>query len=342
MRVAMYYNNHDVRLEELPAPAIGPGELLLRLHASGICGSDVMEWYRLDKAPLVLGHEVAGEVVAVGDGVVAYHVGDRVVASHHVPCNRCRACLAGHHTVCELLRTTYFDPGGLAEYVRLPAPNVERGIFLLPPELSYEEGSMMEPLACVVRGQRQARLKPGQCVLVLGSGLAGLLHIQLARALGAGPIVAVDIVEFRRQAAHRLGADAVLDAGEPIPERLRTLNGGRLADLVILSTGAEPAIRQALQCVELGGTVLFFAPAAPEAKLPVPLNDLFWRNELTLTSTYAAAPADFVTALALARTGRVQLREMVTHRLGLAEAGLGFRLTAEAQDSLKVIIEPQR
>ena len=161
MRVAMYYNNRDIRIEEMSTPRIGPGELLVRIEASGICGSDVMEWYRIKRAPLVLGHEVAGEVVEVGEGVDRYKKGDRVVASHHVPCNTCRYCLSGHHTVCDTLRRTNFDPGGFSEYVRLPAINVDRGVYPIPDVVSFEEATFTEPLACVLRAQRIATLQPG-------------------------------------------------------------------------------------------------------------------------------------------------------------------------------------
>ncbi|MBA7673881.1 Sorbitol dehydrogenase [subsurface metagenome] len=341
MRVAMYYNNNDVRLEEMPTPKIGPGELLVKVHASGICGSDVMEWYRIDKAPLVLGHEIAGEVVAVGDGVEPFQEGNRVSAAHHVPCNTCHYCLSGHHTVCDTLRQTNFDPGGFAEYIRLPAINVEHGVFLLPDEVSYEEATFTEPLACVLRGQRMARLEPGQSVLVIGSGIAGLLHVQLARAMGASRVVATDIVDYRLEAARRFGADATIHAEEDVPARLRQENDGRLADLVVVCTGAMPAITQALESVERGGTVLFFAPTGPGVTIPISVNDLFFRNDITLTTSYAGSPADYAVALELIRARSVRVREMITHRLPLAETGLGFQLVAKAQDSIKVIIEPQ-
>lgn len=342
MRVAMWYSNKDVRLEEKPTPKIGPGELLVKVWASGICGSDVMEWYRLSKAPLVLGHEVAGEIVKVGQGIKKYQEGDRITAAHHVPCHTCYYCLRGHPTVCDTLRQTNFDPGGFAEYLRLPAINVDCGVFLLPEEVSFEEATFTEPLACVLRGQRQAHLQPGHSVLVIGSGIAGLLHVQLARALGAGRVVATDIVQYRLEAAQQLGADAVIHAKEDVPTRLRQVNGGRLADLVILCTGATPAITQALHSVERGGTVLFFAPTEPGIVIPISVNELFWRNDITLTTSYAGSPADYATALELIRAHRVSVKEMITHRLSLAETGLGFQMVAAAQDSIKVIIEPQR
>jgi L-iditol 2-dehydrogenase len=341
MRVAMYYNNRDVRLEEMPTPVIGPGEVLVKVFASGICGSDVMEWYRVKKAPLVLGHEICGEIVERGARVEQYNIGDRVFVSHHIPCNTCRYCLNGNHTACETLHTTNFDPGGFAEYVRVPELNVDRGIFLLPENVSFAEGTLIEPLACVVRGQRIARIKPGQSVLVLGSGISGLLHLQLACGLGAGRVITTDISESRMKAAERFGADAVIHASENIPERLRQLNDNRLADLVIVCTGALSAFEQALQSVDRGGTVLLFAPTEPGVNLSVPLND-FWRNGITLTPSYGGAPADIAVAIELIREGRLAVREMLTHRLSLEEAELGFRLVAEAREGLKVIIEPHR
>ncbi len=342
MRVAMYYNNQDVRVEEMPVPAVGPGELLVRVEASGICGSDVMEWYRIARAPLVLGHELAGVVTQVGDGVDRYRVGDRVLVTHHVPCNTCYHCLNGHHTVCDTLRQTTFDPGGFTEYLRVPAINVDRGVCLLPEEVSFEDATFVEPLGCVLRAQQRAALPAGRSVLVLGSGLTGLLHIQLAGALGAGRIMATDMVDYRLEAARRFGAEAVFRASEDVPARLLEVNEGRLADLVVVCTGAIPALQQALQSVERGGTVLFFAPTEPGATLSVSVNDTFFRNNVTLTTSYAAGPADLATALELIRSRRVRVGDMITHRLGLADTGLGFKLTSESHSSLKVIVEPQR
>ena len=344
MRVAMYYSNKDVRLEEMPTPQIGPGELLLRVEASGICGSDVMEWYRIHKVPLVLGHEVSGVVVAVGEGVDRYKVGDRIIAAHHVPCNTCHYCLSGNHTVCDTLRKTNFYPGGFAEYIRLPALNVDRGTLRLPDEVSFEEATFVEPVACVLRAQRRAGMRVGCSVLVIGSGIAGLLHVHLARALGAGRVVATDLVGHRLEAARRFGADVALHAEDDVPAHIRRMNDGRLADVVIVCTGAEGAIAQALKSVERHGTVLFFAPTGPGLTFPLSINDLFWRNEIMLTTSYAGSPADHAAALELIRAGTLRVIKMITHRLSLAETGLGFRMVAHPEEysSIKVIIQPQR
>jgi len=340
MKVSRYYGRNDIRIEEMPVPEIGPGEVLVRIKASGICGSDVMHWYRAGRGPLVLGHEIAGEVVAAGEAVRTFKAGDRVAAAHHVPCNTCHYCLNGHHTVCETLRSTNFYPGGFSEYVRLPEINVDRGMFLLPDEVSFEEATFIEPLACVYRGQRIAGTKTGLSVLVIGSGISGLLHIQLARALGAALVIASDISGYRLEAAKKFGADEAVNASEDLPAKFREINKGRAADIVILTAGTEKAIEQAFRSTDRGGTVLFFAPAQKGVTVPLPVNDLFWRNEITLTSSYAANYSEHSIAMELIRQKRVNVLEMITHRMPLSETGNGFKLVEEAQESLKVIIEP--
>lgn len=339
----MYYSNADVRVENMPVPATGPGEVLMRVFASGICGSDVMEWYRRDKVPLVLGHEVAGEVVEIGEGVTGFKPGDRIAATHHVPCNTCHYCLNGHHTMCEtLLRGTSFHPGGFAEYIRIPAINVDRGVFCIPDSVSYEKASFMEPLACVLRGQRLAGIKAGQSVLVLGSGISGLLHVGLARALGAGLVIAADTIPFRLKKAEDMGADLALNADDSLISVLREMNKGRLADLVIICF--EGFIPLALKAVERGGTVLFFAGASEGVTIPSPVNDIFWRTEITLTSTYAGGPYDCRTALELIRAESIFPEKTVTHRLSMAEAPGGFQAVCSpaAHKCVKVIVDPRR
>ena len=341
MQVAMYYNNNDVRLEEVPLPTIGKGELLVKVQASGICGSDVMEWYRIKKAPLVLGHEVAGEVVEVGEGVTSFKQGDRVCVSHHVPCNTCRYCLNGYHTACQTLHTTNFFPGGFAQYIRVPAINVDRGTFLLPDQVSFEQATFIEPLACVVRGQNQVNLKSSQRVLILGGGISGLIHLLLARAKGTERIIVTDISEYRLKMAEELGADSVISAKEDVPARLRQVNEDRLADLVIVCTSALSAFEQAFKSVDRGGTILCFAPTEPGATLNVPIND-FWRNSIKVMPSYGNSPEDALAAIEWIRSRAVPVSKMITHKLSLAQAELGFSLVAKGGDSLKVIIQPHK
>ena len=341
MRVAMYYNNKDIRIEERPRPRIGPGEILVKVWASGICGSDVMEWYRIKRAPLVLGHEIAGDIVEVGKEVKRYKVGQRVFVSHHVSCGECIYCKRGHESTCDTLRTTNFHPGGFAEFIRVPEVNVKSGVYVLPKEITYDDGAFIEPLACVVRGFRLGGFQKGQTVLVLGSGIAGLLNIKLAKALGAAKIVATDISGYRLDAARRFGADVALKGTDDVPKLVREANGGRAADFVIVCAGATQAIDQALKTIDRGGSVLLFAPPKPGVQVPVPFGDL-WKDEISITMTYAGSPRDINEAIELLRTKKVVVSDMITHRFGLADTGKGFELVAKAAESIKVIIEPQR
>jgi L-iditol 2-dehydrogenase len=344
MRVATYYSNNDIRIEDVSVPQISPGELLIRVEASGICGTDVLEWYRRDKIPLVLGHEIAGQVQDVGSGLIKYKKGQRITASHHVPCGKCTYCLRGHQTVCQTLRQTHFDPGGFCEYLRIPKINVELGgIYPLPENLSYVEATFTEPLACVWRAQRLAEMSAGKSVLVMGCGVSGILHIQLAQINGASFIAACDIEDYRLKLAQCYGVTlAVNTRREDVIQCFRQSNQGKGADLVVVATGAKSAHIQALQAVEPGGCILFFAATAEGMTIPLSINEVFWRKEITFVSSYAATPEEHVEAINLLSKGKIKVKDMITHRLGLDSIEKGFQLVAKAQDSLKVIIEPQR
>ena len=340
MRVAVYYSNRDIRIEQQDRPTIGPGELLMKVIACGICGSDVMEWYRKDKVPLVLGHEVAGEIVQVGEGVCNFSVGDRICASHHVPCLTCHYCRRGNETVCDTLRSTNFDPGGFSEYLRLPSINVDLGTYPLYDNVSYHQAAFIEPLACVIRGQRRAKMTPGMSVLVIGSGISGLLHIALAKASGAGRIFATDISPFRVEQALQFGADHAWQAKQFSPEKLKEKNFGFLADLVIMTTGNLSAIDQGMNCLDRGGTLLLFAPTDAGEKYELDINKVFWKNDTTFVTTYAGSPSDHYLAMELLSANRVPVKKMITHVLPLEKTVDGFGLVAAGTESIKVIIEP--
>jgi len=228
--------------------------------------------------------------------------------------------------------------------VRLPALNVELGgVYPLPDDLSYEEATFTEPLACCLRGQRLAGNCEGKSVLVMGCGISGMLHIQLARVGGASFVAACDIVDYRLEVASRCGAEAIINAQrEDVPGRFRQLNQGKAADLVIIATGAKAANVAALESVQRAGSVLFFAATDEGATVPLSVNDVFWRNEVTLTSSYAATPQEHLEALKLLSKRKITVKEMITHKFGLERIQEGFQLVAEAAESLKVIINPQK
>ncbi|MBU2637585.1 MAG: alcohol dehydrogenase catalytic domain-containing protein [Nanoarchaeota archaeon] len=338
MKVAMYYNNSDVRAEEMPIPEIKDNEILLKTMASGICGSDLLEWYRIKKAPLVLGHEVSGVIEKIGKDVEGYKEGDRVFVTHHVPCGSCKYCRNGNDTACDTLRTTKFYPGGFSEYIRVPAINIEKGMLHLPSDVTYEEATFIEPLGCVVRGQRRANLAPYDSLLVMGCGPAGILHIKLAKASGVERIVATDIDDYRLDLAKKAGAFA-LNAREDVPARLREILKGELADKVIVCTGALTAVKQAFNCVDRGGTILYFAVPRPDEDVVAPLND-FWKDEKTIAFSYGAGPKDNEDALYLIAKRQVEVKDMITHRLPLEKAEEGFKIASQGKNAMKVILYP--
>ena len=339
MLAAVYHTNSDLRVEEFPRPEPGEGEVLIRVRASGICGSDLMEWYRVPKAPLVLGHEIAGEVAEIGSGVSRFRVGDRVVATHHVPCKECRYCLSGRHTSCPMIRKSGFNPGGFSEFVCVAPPNVERGVLHLPDNVSFEEGSYTEPLGCVTRAIRAAGLCSGDSVTILGSGTAGLLCLQYALHLGAGPVFMTDSDEFRLCKAMEFGAAYVFSPEDDISSFVMENNSGYLSDMVIVCTGARAAIKSAFSLVSPSGKILFFAPSDPEFRLDFPFNDYWWSG-VRIVSSYAAAPGDLEDALSLIEKGAVDVGGMITHRFSLRDIQRGFTLAENPEKSLKIMITP--
>jgi L-iditol 2-dehydrogenase len=341
MRAVEYHSNHDVRLVDLPRPTIGAGELLVRLAACGICASDVMEWYMRPRAPLYPGHEPVGVVVEVGDGVEQFRVGDRVFVHHHVPCMVCHYCQRGSFSQCPTFRATRLDPGGLAEYIRVPALNVSRDVLSLPAGLSFEAATLIEPLACCIRGIERSMLRAGDTVLILGVGSNGIMLTRLARLRGAVRIIVVDPIAYRRQRALEAGADLALNppsaSSGSLVEALLAANGGRKPDVVIVTPSKIEAMQQGLELVGPGGTVLLFAPPSPEERLPVSPNELFFR-EISLRSSYSAGPYETRQALDLLTSGRIRAEHVITHRFPLEEAAQAFRLVAQPGEALKVVI----
>jgi L-iditol 2-dehydrogenase len=341
MLVAKYYYRDEVRVEEVSRPEIGPEEILVKVFASGICGSDLMEWRWRGKTPLVLGHEVTGKIAKTGEKVEKYKVGERVFVSRYVPCNTCDFCLKGEPTTCATFQQSDYFPGGLAEYIKVPALNVDRGVFLLPPEISFEEGVFIEPLACAIRAQRKVGFISGGSVLILGCGVAGLLHLLLASISGASRIIATDIWPSRLEKALDLGAAAVIYGQADLPRRVQEENNYRPIDLVIICTSALPAFSQAFECVAPGGTVLCFAPPGPKTTLQFPLYHL-WQKNVKIIASSGYSPSEILPAIELLQTKKIPVQQIISHRLPLEKTAMGFQLVAEAKKCLKVIIKPNK
>jgi len=335
MKVSYWYNNKDIRIEEVPTPKPGPKEILVKVMSCGICGSDIVEWYRLPRAPLVQGHEIGAEVVGVGDSVAKYKLGDRVFIVPKVPCMECYYCQNGYYPQCSEVKVRL--PGGFAEYILVPEILVERGTYLLPENITHDQSTFIEPLACVVRAQRLAGVKAGQTVMVAGCGMSGLLHVKLAKAKNC-TVIATDINRKRLEFAERIGADITIDAAGNVPERFAA-ESDKKADVVMLCTSAGSAVEQAWRCVDKGGAIVFFAVPGPDEEVAVPVN-YFWTKEIRILTSYYCGPPDIDDALELIESGKIGVDDMITHKLPLRDIVKGFQLVIDGKESIKVIIKP--
>jgi L-iditol 2-dehydrogenase len=332
MRAAMYHGAGRIELTELPRPVAGAGELVVRVHACGLCGSDLMQWYQDPRAPLVLGHEPVGVVVDAGEGATVA-VGSRVFVHHHVPCGACAYCRQGRETLCATFRATRIDPGGLAEFIRVPAENARLDVLVLPDGLSDLAGTLIEPLACVVRGQARAGLGPGDPVVVLGVGAMGLLEILAARVRGTR-VIALEPRPERRALARRAGAEA---PEPPTATAARQLLGPEGARAVFVTTAAPEAIAAGIELAGPAGLVQLFAPPRPGHPVPIDLGAA-WFREVRIESTFSAGPADTRHALQLLRDDAIDPELVISHRIPLAEVDHAFRL-ARSAEAMKVVVD---
>ncbi|HNZ64623.1 MAG TPA: alcohol dehydrogenase catalytic domain-containing protein [Smithella sp.] len=336
MKVAYWYNNKDIRIEDVPTPKPGVKEMLVKVMSCGICGSDIVEWYRLPRAPLIQGHEVGARIVAVGKSVKKYKPGDRVFIAPKVPCMKCYYCRNGHYPQCAEIKERL--PGGFAEYILVPEMLIKNGTYLLPDSIDYDQSTFIEPLACVVRAQRLAGVKKGQTILVIGCGMSGLLNIKLAASKGC-KIIAADINRKKLDVAREMGADIVINAADNISKCL-TEQTGRKADIVFLCASADSAVEQAWQGVDKGGVVVLFTVPGPDKKVVVPIND-FWMKEITILTSYYCGPPDIIEAIKLIEWQTVSVEDLITHRIPLTDIVKGFQLVVDGRESIKIIIKPQ-
>ena len=335
MKAAVHVGSGRLELREWPTPLLAGGELLVRLRGCGLCGSDLAKLARAATAsPAVLGHEVVGEVAAAGAGVSRFAVGQRVIVAHHVPCFACHYCRRGSPSMCREFKRVNLDPGGFAEFVRVPAPNVAHATFAIGAGMSDETASFTEPLACCLRAVKRTGVHPGDTVVVVGLGSIGCMLAQGFRLAGAR-VFGADLLVGRRRLAATLGVEAC-DDGAALDAALREATGGRGADVVMLTAGGAAAVSEAMARVRDGGHVHCFAGGA--GTLPVALEELYHR-EITLGATYSSSPTELAEAFAHLASGRVRVDGLITHRLPLARLAEGVTLMRR-QEAVKVYVTP--
>jgi L-iditol 2-dehydrogenase len=346
MKVVRFHAPGDVRVEEAPEPAPGAGDVLVRVRNCSTCGTDVKIsrfGHHHIVAPRVMGHEIAGEVVAIGGAVAGWGQGDRVQVIAAIPCGGCRECRRGRPTVCPNQESMgYHYDGGFAEYVVVPAKVLAvDGLHRIPPALGFAEASVAEPLACAINGQRLARVGSGDDVVVVGSGPIGCLHVRLARARGAGRVVMIELNRDRLdRAAALIGPDATVCAAEVDPvEAVLKYTDGRGADVVITAAASGAAQEQAVRMAARRGRISFFGGLPKDDPVIALDANLVHYRELTIVGANGSSPADNAAALDLIATGSVPVADLITHRLPLAAAVDAFDIVARGE-AIKVTIEP--
>jgi L-iditol 2-dehydrogenase len=328
----------EVEVVEMEPPRLSAGEIRVAMKAVGLCGSDVTRWYVATKAPAVLGHETAGVVESVAPDVAAFVPGDRVFVHHHAPCGACAVCRRGDSVMCAEWKPTRLHPGGLAELVRVEAATVERDTLKLPDALGFEDGTLVEPLACALKAVRRGDVRPGDTALVIGLGSNGLLLALAARSAGAAVVIGSDPDPARRGFAERHGLDVLVDPSrEDLVAAVRARTEGRGADAVFVVPTAPEVVSAALAAAAPGGRVVFYSPIEPGKVWPIVPSEPYFKD-LTLRFSYSCGPAETREALRLIERGVVRAETLVTHRLPLARAAEAYRLAEKGGEVLKVVV----
>jgi len=340
MKAVFVREENGVSVKDVPMPEIGNGDVLVKMRACGLCGSDLEKVYgHYGVVSRRLGHEPAGEIVAVGKNVKDLKAGDRVFVHHHVPCYSCHYCKHEDYTMCPQYQKSNLEPCGLAEVFLVPEWNVSRGgIIKLPNDLSFEEAAMIEPLACCIRAINRSEMKNGDDVAVVGVGPAGIMHIMLAKTFGAGKVFAIDINDFRLDFAKKLGAHLALNTTKQDATKIiKDSTDNRGADIAIVATGSTKAFLQSLELVRSGGKVVLFGVPSKGSNVTLDVNRIF-SNEIKLIPSLAASEKETNEAFELIASKRLDIKPIITHRFSLERAEDAIKCAYEAKDAMKVVV----
>ncbi len=347
MLAAVYHGPGDLRVEEVPVPEIGPGELLIKVLSASICGTDLRIYHGNHRmypegTVRIPGHEVVGTIASVGSGLTGFNLNERVFIAPNTGCGHCEQCVSGNNNRCanyEAIGVTM--DGGFAEFMRVPANSVQQGnIIRVSEAVDPAVEALMEPFACVLRGQNILHIQPGETVLVIGAGPIGVMHTKLARARGAGRVIVSEPSAERAQQALMFGAHRVVNpTQEDLQKVLLEESAGRGADIVIVAAPVHAAQESALTLAAIGGRINFFG-GLPKDRPAINFDsNLVHYKELIVTATTACSTNDCWQASRLVNSGLVDLSDLVSQRFPLREANAGFA-AAEDRKSLKIVLEP--
>ncbi|MCK4434030.1 alcohol dehydrogenase catalytic domain-containing protein [Candidatus Bathyarchaeota archaeon] len=338
MKAAVYYNQQDIKIEEMPIPEIGEAEALVKMKACGVCGSDLMDWYLKSRAPLVLGHEPTGIISKIGSKVKGFNVGDRVFVHHHVACLTCHYCLSGDYTLCEQFHKTNIAPGGFVEYFRVPAANLQIDTLKISETLSFEEATLIEPVGCCIRALRKSSIQLGYKVAVIGAGTTGIIHTALLKTFGAAKTIVSDLIDYRLQVAKKFGADVTVNPEKADLEAVvKAETDGIGADLVIVTAPSIKAYQAGFSVCRKGGKLCVFAPTHPSKYLHFSPKEMFF-SEIQIIPSYSTSHLETRIASELIESGRIKVGELITHRFRLEDAAKAFETALENRKSLKIVV----
>ena len=331
-----------VSVDDVAIPKVRDGDVLVKMRACGLCGSDLEKVYgRYGMSSAKLGHEPSGEVINVGKSVKDFHIGDRVFIHHHVPCYSCYFCWHGDYTMCPMYHKSNISPCGLSEQILVPEWNVCRGgLIKLPDTVSFDEASLIEPLACCIRALNKCSFQRGNDIAILGAGPAGMMHIILAKAFGGGKIILVDINDFRIRFAKKKYDDIEIFNSmteKDLIGKIRSLTGQRGVDISIVATSSTKALMQSFPVTRKAGKIMLFGVPSKGAEISIDMNKLY-SNEQSLVSCYAASEIETNQALKLIIEKRINVKPLITHRFNIKNSDEAIRYAHVASDAMKVIV----
>ena len=342
MKAALLYGVEDLRVEDVAVPAVGEGEVLVRVRGATTCGTDLKIFHRgyverVIKLPTIFGHEWAGDVVEVATGLDWPRKGMRVRAGNSAPCLHCAMCQKGQYNLCEDMIWLW---GAYAEYIKVPSRMVFVNMQEIPEDVSYLEAAIAEPLACVLHGIEEAGVRLGDSVAIVGAGPIGLLHLLASKRVGAKKVVVIDVVNERLEVAAKLGADETINgAKEDVVEELRKLTGGYGADVAIEAIGLPATWEQALKLARKGGVVLEFGGCPPGTEIKLNAEQIHY-GETTVKGAFHTTPLHFRKALDLISSRTIDVRPLITREMGLENIHEAFKILSTSKNDIKIGIIP--
>lgn len=341
MKAAMIKNNSNIEIKNIEKPPVGPGDMLVKMRACGICGSDVEKVFgKYGQPSMRLGHEPAGIITQVGSEISNFSVGDRVFTHHHVACysDDCHECSHGNETMCKRYYESNLEPCGLADEYVVPEWNVNHGgVLNIPDSVSFEEAAMIEPLACCIRAWNKFKHHKNDSVAILGVGPTGIMHVLLAKLYGFGKVFCLDLNDFRLNFAKKFETVTINSGNTNALEQIKSETANQGVDVVIVSTSSLNALKDAVHFVRKGGTIVMFGVPSKGANVDLDMSEIYSKG-ITIVNSYAASDVDTIHALDLISNKQIKVSQLITHKYNLQECQQAFVHAKSGDNAMKIII----